>query len=703
MNTIVLDKGWSYVDGTEEKIVSLPVSASADRETVISQLLPDISGRAVLEVDGAKGGADIYICGQCVAAVSERKAFVDISKWMRSNSDIAIAMPPSGAITRDIKLHYSDSSFLVRPYGVFVSTMSADGVGAVLGVRVETENRGEKRRLLLEFEVLNHRGKRVSKKRKFFTFNPGERTVEVPMGMRRALPYPYMYTMSVSVLTTEGERLDGSTTHFGVVRYGEFTPDNKLIGCTLSHSCGITGELSYPESEMRKLSALRDLGYNTVRYIGCPSENAMEVADDLGINVIVDIFDNWAHPRNGSRAHAEFVREYKEITENTVRVLRNHPSLIMYSIGNAVEESYGRAGSERAKEIADTVRALDGTRPVTSALAEFVPLESELSEDSAKAAENVMDEQSLLSLGRQQGLFKSRTSEFAKLLDVYGYAGRLEEYPHTDKPIIGLATRQSDYFAAIYEMTKNPNIIGDIDLCGMDGSGERAKLGDVDVTSLARNAGLYRSVMLGAQPSFILATDNAYASPLDGEPHWNFERKESGIVYVHVFTAGDVVALYLNGELVGRRLAGKINKHIASFEVAYRPGLLEAVVYTKGYESDRCMLETSGAPLRIKMLTGSRSVSIAKDELAFIDVWVMDGEGRIASHSNCELTFEFENCKPVALGNGDGVSDTDKCVATGGHALVVVKAESLNDDAKFVVKASGEGLRIGRLSVKIKE
>ena len=714
MNTIVLDKGWRYADGNEEKTVSLPFSAPTDRGAVISLPLPVSAGRAVLEIDGAKGGADVYVGGQCVAAVDEHRSFVDVSKWLESGAELAIGLPAGGAMTREIKVHSSDSFVTVKPYGVFVSTASRDGVGAVLDVNVELENTGAKRKLALEFNVLNHRGKRVSRKRKFFTFNEGDRTVSVPVGMRRALPYlpaePYVYTMSVSVVTAEGEILDNSLTRFGIASYGEFSATDKLVGCTLSHACGITGELSYPESEMRKLSALRDLGYNTVRYIGCPSENALAVTDDLGLRVIVDLFDNWSHPRYGSRAHAAFAAEFESVTKNTVKALRNHPSVVMYSLGNKPEESYGRAGSERARKIADIVNELDGTRPVTAALAELVPLAGELRDRGVAplAIANAADDSDMRALGKEVGLFATRTRKFAELLDVCGYAGYRAEYPHADKPVIGLATDETNYFDAIYDMAKNPNIIGDLSRRGMDRfclSCNKAVKGDIDVTSLARGAGLYRSVMLGGQPSFMLASDDENAAPTDGFAHWNWpETEEPTRVFVHVFTAGDVVALYLNGELVGRKLAGRVNKYIATFEVEYRPGSLEAVVFTKGYETDRCSLETAGKPARVKLMTGARSVSVSKNELAFVDVWVMDREGRIATASDCELTFEFHNCSVVALGNADGVSACpDTCVAKGGHALVVVRADSLPEDGRFIVKADGEGLHAGRLVVKVKE
>lgn len=711
MNSVILDKGWSCADG-EEKEVSLPFSAPADRDVSISIPLPIESGMAVLEIDGAKGGADVYVGGQCVAAVGERRAFVDISKWVETGAELALGLPAGGGIAREVILHSSDSFVTVRPYGVFVSTASRDGVGAALDVTVELENRGAKRKLALEFNVLNHRGKRVSRKRKFFTFGEGERTVSVPVGMRRALPYlpndPYLYTMSVSVVTPEGEILDTSEARFGVTTYGEFSAADKLVGCTLAHSCGVTGDLSYPESEMRKLSALSDLGYNTVRYIGCPSENALAVTDDLGLRVIVDLFDNWSHPRGGTRDHATFASDYKTAAANAVRALRNHPSVIMYSLGNAPEESYGRAGCERAKELAELVRELDGTRPVTASLTEFVPLASELRDCGAvpSAIDSAVTDEEKLALGREVGVFEERTRKFAELLDVCGYAGHRTEYPHAGKPAVGLATREDDYFDAIYDMAKSENIIGDLSACGMDcRDGGKAVVGDVDATSLARGYGLYRSVMLGGQPSFMLTTDDESADPQSGKPHWNWQDKEEGSrVFVHVFTAGDVVALYLNGELVGRKLAGRVNKYIASFEVEYRPGLLEAVVFTKGYESDRCSLETTDRPFRVKLMTGARRVSVFKGDLAFADVWVMDREGRVATDSDCELTFEFTNCEVVALGNAEGMAaDKNSCVALGGHALVVVRATCLPEDGRLIVKADGEGLRAGRLVVRVKE
>lgn len=706
MNSIVLDNEWSYTDSCGEKSVYLPFAAPVGEAVTLKTHLPLTSGRAVLEIDGAKGGADVYMGGQCVAAVGERRAFVDISKWIAPDVELAIGLSDGGAINRYVKLHECASDIAVKPYGVFVSTTSFDGVGAVLNVNVDVENLGEKRKFALEFNVLNHRGKRVSRKRKYFTFGEGERTVVVPVGMRRAVPYqpadPYIYTMSVSIATTEGETLDTSVVRFGIATYG-VDLSRKFVGCTLTHSCGVTGSLSFPESEMRKLSALRDLGYNTVRYIGCPSENALAVTDDLGLSVIVDLFDNWSHPRGCSRAHATFDDDYKTVVRNAVKSLRNHPSVVMYSLGNALEESYGRAGSERAKDVASLVRSLDDTRPVTSALAELVPLVGELTAHGIPAeAIDPADKKGMVELGREVGLFEKSTRDFTDLLDVVGYVDCPVEYARADKPAVGLATTEARYFDALYETVKNDMLLGDLSACGMDCKC-RPGQGDIDATSLARSRGLYRSAILGGQ-SFILASDDENITPTEAKPSWNFDVPEGTIVKVYVFTPGDVVALYLNGELVGRRLAGRVNKYIAAFEVEYRPGTLEAVVFAKGYESDRCTLETTGEPFRVKLMTGARRVSVSGDEPAFIDVWIMDADGKVVTDSDCELNFEYTNCVPVAVGNRDGASDCpNTCVAAGGHALVVVRASALTEDAKLIVKADGAKLRAGRAVVKVIE
>ena len=706
MKKIELKKGWRLIADGEEREVSLPCALPTGGSGAFSTSLPVCKGKTFLEVDGASGGADIYVGGQCIASQGSARRLTDVSGLLDEGGELRIALNESGALTRGVSLFRTEGDAFIRPYGVFVTGKVTDNGGAELEMTVDTCNLGGKRRLSVAcFVYLGRR--RMGRRKKTYTVMPGERSFVVPVSVSRFRPYegsaPSMYTARVT-LTCGDDVLDVSETVFGIRSRAAFSPSDKLAGCTLSQTGGVPGALCFPEAERRKLSALRDLGYNAVRYVGCPSDAALTVADELGMRVIVDIFDNWSHPDGGRCGDNDFAFTFKDTADLTVRVLRDHPSVVMYSIGNAPDESYGRAGADREAEIVSVVRSLDPTRPVTAALSEKVPLVSELLDagfSRSRISLNSASPSGLLSLGREAGLFAKRTEAFASMLDIYGYSDRYDPYPHTDKPIIGLATRPDDAFAALSDMETDRNIIGDMSDCGMDSEirGLYAS-GDIDATCVPRVAGIYRSVLLGAHTSCITSSADASTPALDSEQIWYWPDREGERVTVRVFTPGDVVALYLNGKLVSRRLAGRVNAYIATFDVEYRPGTLEAISYARGREICRTTLSTAGEGRSIKLLTGTRTLHTDAGEIAYIDAWVMDADGRVAVTGAELVTFTVEGeGELLSAGSELGKAPGNTVPASGGHAVAVVRGTA---PGKLTVKATAEGLRFGRTSIRVK-
>ena len=243
-------------------------------------------------------------------------------------------------------------------------------------------------------------------------------------------------------------------------------------------------------------------------------------------------------------------------------------------------------------------------------------------------------------------------------------------------------------------------MLGDFSVSGMDRIVHGATVaGDIDHTCLPRNSGLYRSMLAGAGGSFILVGGEG-SGMLEGRRYWKASDGEK--VSVRVFTPGDVVALYLDDYLVGRRLAGRVNKQFASFDVEYRPGKLEAVCYLRGRECDRVSLTTPDAPASITLLTGSKRISAGAGELGYIDVWVTDGNGEPVTDYDGDIRLSCEGeGEIVAMGNEYGKSaDDDMVTAIGGHALVAVRGIKAG---KLTLKAQAEDLRAGRVQITVKD
>lgn len=704
MKTVELNRGWHNISENGDDYVSFPFESQCYGKVSLDTV-PEIgAAHAYADMSGVEGVADIFVDGECTATLPGGvRRLCPLGALVPGRSRISVVLEDGGAVRGGMTVHYTQSDTYIIPYGVFVRTDSADGERASLTVTVDiTGAVCEKTGLTVELAIMNARGRRSCRKAKNFVYSGGDKRITIPVRMRRAYAYesdePYLYTMKAVLRTREGDVLDESETTFGVRVQGAFEPGG-LIGAAMPLGSGILGGASYPDAERRKLSALRDLGYNTVRYIGCPSEAALSAADELGLKVIVDVFDNWTYPREGSLSHLAFGYECTERAGFAVSAVRNHPSVVMYCAGNCCEETYGRRGVEYADGIFAAIRDADPSRPVACAFGKLVPTEKELADRGAKRADiRAAGDADLIALGDEKGLPSEATGYMMSLADVCLCSDGF--VPPDDMPFVRVDTRPEDSFDSMRISEDDLHMLGDLSSSGMDVIVRGATIaGDIDHTCLPRNTGLYRSMLAGAGGSFILV-GGAGAGLFEGTRCWKAADGET--VNVKVFTPGDVVALYLNGYLVGRRLAGRINKQYASFDVEYHDGTLEAVSFLRGREFDRVTLVTPASPKGISLLTGSKRLVSGTGGIGFIDLWITDerGEPSVDFDGDVEISAEGAG-EIVAMGNEYGrEAEEDSVTVVGGHALIAVKGVGTG---KFTVKAKARGLRGGRVTFTVKE
>lgn len=187
---------------------------------------------------------------------------------------------------------------------------------------------------------------------------------------------------------------------------------------------------------------------------------------------------------------------------------------------------------------------------------------------------------------------------------------------------------------------------------------------------------------------------------LEGRRCWKAQEGES--VSVRVFTPGDVVALRRNDYLVGRRLAGKVNRQYASFETEYEDGTLEAVSYLRGREYDIVSLKTPSPAYGIALLTGSKRISASAGDISFIDVWVTDVDGNPSVDYDGDIIISADGeGEIIAMGNEYGRSaDEDIVAAVGGHALIAVRGTG---EGRYTVRANADGLRGAKIQITVKQ
>ncbi|MGE5528382.1 MAG: glycoside hydrolase family 2 TIM barrel-domain containing protein [Patescibacteria group bacterium] len=485
---------------------------------------------------------------------------------------------------------------------------------------------------------------------------------------------PYLYRLK-SELVLAGETVDTAETAFGI-RSIEIDAAHglrlngrplKLRGGCLHHDCGLLGAAAHDRAEERKVELLKASGYNAVRTAHNPPSPAfLDACDRLGMLVMDEAFDDWRHPAlpNGYHLYFDDWAE-KDLTDMILRD-RNHPSVIFWSTGNEIHDRTGICGGyETARRLADLVRSLDPTRPVTNAV-------NTVRVDGQDRTEEM-------------------TRAFIEPLDVVGYNYRHQYYDEyavkaPGRVIVGTESAPRLCFEVWEAVNRHPAVLGDFvwtawDYLGEAGIGRvrveehdpqqfwgefpwhQAFCGDLDICGFKRLQSHYRDILWGVRDTPCLAvhvprpaherTELMYWAWHDVAGHWNWPGHEGRDLAVDVYADADEVELFLNGRSLGRRPAGRAAGLIASFSAPYEPGELRAAAI-KGGAVRECVLRTAGPPAALRLTPDRDRLRAAAGDLSFVAVELLDARGVRVPADDREITFSVCGAgRLLAVGSGD--------------------------------------------------
>jgi beta-galactosidase len=522
---------------------------------------------------------------------------------------------------------------------------------------------------------------------------------------------PSLYNV-ITEIYTNGTLSDRETTQFGL-RSIEFSAAKgfllngtsyKMKGGCIHHDNGPLGAKAYDRAEERRVELLKASGYNAIRCSHNPPSPAfLDACDRLGMLVIDEAFDMWINANNPYDYHLWFDDYWQKDIESFIRRDINHPSVVMWSIGNEIRGMESPEVIAVEKMLAAKVRELDPTRPVTAAVNNLRPEKDPFFANLDVAGYNY-------AASGDHGVSNLYVRDHERLPERIMYGS--ESYPKAA-------------FEAWMPVVDNTFVIGDFVWTAFDYIGEAsigwlgywqehfypwnlAFCGDIDICGWKRPQSFYRDALwkegqlslfvTPPEPSFTLNPRKQSWSIWDWHdvlPEWNWGGMENKPMKVTVYSSCTSAELFLNGKSLGRKNTGRDTRYLAEWSVPYAPGELKAVGYSGKRKITESVLRTSGKPASLRLTPDRDKIKADGQDLSYITVEMVDQNGtRVASAENT-VTFEIDGPgEIIAVGNANPVSTESyqlpRRKAWKGRCLVVVKSST--GAGKIRLTASSAGL-----------
>ena len=581
--------------------------------------------------------------------------------------------------------------------GVFVSTTGIDADGATLRLQSDLSNTssadGE---YVLQVAIHDPAGKVVqtSESRQTVIARRSAdvvQTVKVPSPQRWSLEQPQLYRV-VATLRKGATVLDQQTSTFGIREF-KFDADTgfwlngvnlKIKGVCLHHDAGALGAAVPLDAWRRRFELLREAGVNAIRTAHNPvAPEFLDLADEMGFLVMDETFDTWTAAKdNGEQGYNRFWTQWWEADTRAMVIRdRNHPSIIMYSVGNEIHDNLDSPeGFQKYKQQQDLMHQLDPTRPVTMAL--FRP-----------------------------ALSKVYINGFAETMDIVGQNYRENELvaAHKANPkrkVIG--TENAHQLSAWLALRDNAFMAGQFLWVGFDYLGENswpATTYDQGLFDRAGNwkpRGLQRRSWWSTKPvvHIVRRADNGGTG--DWVANWTpVDLNTYDDAKVQVYSNAEQVELFLNGESLGAKSKPKDDSP-RNWDVTFAPGTLRAVASNGGKEVAVDELKTAGPAARIELASRRGTLGAGWDDAAFVSARIVDANGVEVPNGSVPLTFNIGGPGVlVAVDNGNVTShdayQSNQCKTDRGRCLAVIKASAAGGTITF--KAEAKGLVGASLSI----
>jgi beta-galactosidase len=654
----------------------------------------DWAGRRVsLEFEGVYMNATVYVNGEKIAThpYGYTPIWCDLNLKPGRNV-IAVrvdnAQQPNSrwysgsGIYRHVWLHVNDPVHIAAEGGVYVKS-SVEKEKAVLEIQttlVNDRDAAAKVDIIQQLEAPG--GNRISlppemARRAVEVPAKGRTTVtqkiDVPTPKLWALDSPNLYRL-VTTVNDGAEAKDQIETSVGI-RTLRVSVDKglelngtrvKLNGGCVHHDNGALGAMAFDRAEERRVALLKEAGYNAIRTAHNPPSIAfLNACDRLGMLVLDEAFDCWEQ----GKSRFDYAVAFKEWSQKDIDAMvlrdRNHPAVIMWSIGNEIPGAGGAMGARVGPVLADRIRTMDD-RPVTAAIAGW-----NRANNSWDSVNPLFDKLDVAGINYDQGIYRDQHTRFPNRI------------------ILSTETYPRDAFIHWSLTEDNPYVLGEFVWTAMDYLGESgigrnyppgqrainhgdnrqfpyqaAYCGDLDITGFRKPISHYRNIVWDHGEKLYLAVQEP--SP-DGRPwvgtgwsvspmreSWTWPGQEGKALSVEVYSRCPRVQLYLNDKLIDEKPTTRREQFKATFSVPYAAGTLRAIGLDGDKEVRRMELTTAGAVAGLRLTADRRQLTADGQDLAFITVESIDAQGRWQPNGIQLATFKVEGGGTLAgVASGD--------------------------------------------------
>lgn len=693
----------------------LPGGIGWYRKTFSAQ--PDWKNKTVLiEFDGVYKNSEVWLNGHFLGKrpfgyIGFQYDLTDHLVFDKPNvlavrvdhSDFADSRWYTGSgIYRHVRLILCDK-LRILPWGIYIQSKPLDNGKAAVSIETALQNgRPQTARIEIVSSIFDAQNRRLFQRRYPETIPAGKQTIHRQHFTLENIHLwspdsPTLYRLETAV-ELDGTILDKVETPFGI-RSIRFDPNEgfflngqnlKIKGVCLHHDGGPLGA-AVPEKLWRfRLQQLKEIGCNAIRTShNPPAPELLDLCDQMGFLVMDEAFDEYTPPKKkwiegwnkGTPGFDGYGKVFEEWAvrdiQDMVRRDRNHPSIILWSIGNEVDYandpfSHPSMGDEYkpgqppaenlaklAKPLAEAVRALDKTRPITAALANA-------------AVSNLVG--------------------FADLLDVVGYNYQEQRYAEDHKQYPNrciLGSENSMSFNAWQAVLDNPYVAGQFLWIGWDYLGEAAgwpvrswTRGLFDLCNYKKPIAWQRQAWWTDEPMVYLAVAGARGGQgrrgLEPQPHWNWP--DGSAVTVLAYSNCQEVELILNGKSLGVRSPLSTPERTLRWPMPYESGTLTAVGKNNEREVCRYTLTTAGKPAQIRLVSDTDTLRADGKDIALIEFLITDEKGTVVPTASDSVSFTVSGpARILAVGNGDPAAHENHkgpaYPAYRGRSLLIIQSE----------------------------